>query len=94
MRLGHFELDFEEGVLRFAHNMDLEGSRVTPPMLLNALYFGLSVLDDYHPGLMRIVFSGISAKKACDEIKFRNREDVIENREAGVSKRPMDRLRH
>jgi len=95
VRLGHFELDLDEGVLRFAHSTDVEGSHITPPMLLNVLYFGLSVMDDYYPGLMRILFSGVSPKKAYEETRQGEREEVRDTLEAGVSKRrPMDRLRH
>ena len=94
LRLGHFELDLDEGVLRYAHGVDIEGSRITPPMLLNALYFGLSVMDDYYPGLMRILFSGASPKKACEETRQGKHEGSMDMPEAGVPGRPMDRLRH
>jgi len=94
LRLGHFELDLDEGVLRFAHNTDIEGSQITSPMLLNVLYFGLSVMDDYYPGLMRILFSGVSPKKACEETRQGVGAGIMETVEAGVSRRPMVRLRH
>jgi len=94
LRLGHFELDLDDGVLRFAHATGIEGSHITAPMLLNVLYFGLSALDDYYPGLMQIIFSGLSPKRACEETKQRDRGAVADRLETGGSNRPMDRLRH
>lgn len=93
LRLGHFELDMDDGILRFAHHLELEGSQLTPPMLLNVLYFGLTLIDDYYPGLMRIIFSGVSPAQALAEIRS-GQAVSYESAIPGFSKRPMDKIRH
>jgi hypothetical protein len=70
LRLGGFEFDLDDGEVRYTQNMDIEGATLTSAMVLNMLHFGLDVMDDYYPGLMRIVYADADPKEAYEALRY------------------------
>jgi hypothetical protein len=69
LRLGGFELDLNDGEVRYTQNMDIEGATLTNAMLLNMLHFALDVMDQYYPGLMRVIYADADPKEAFETLR-------------------------
>ena len=53
--LGNFELDADDGEVRFKCSADLEDGELTHAQFENLLLVGLTVMDRYFPGLQRVI---------------------------------------
>jgi hypothetical protein len=69
LRIGNFELDMNDGEIRYKVAIDVEGSSLSPQMLRNMIGLGVGTLDRYFPGLMAICFTGQSALEAVQQIE-------------------------
>ncbi len=69
MRIGNFELDFEDGEVRYKTSLDIEGGDLTSKMIDNLLRANLSTMNRYFSGLMKIIFSDIEVKEAIEGIE-------------------------
>lgn len=67
MNLGNFELDYEDGEVRFKTSVDVEGGELTETMLRNLLTAGLTLTERYYRGLMAVMFSNSEPKRAILE---------------------------
>ncbi len=54
MLLGNFELDLDDGELRFKTAIDLEDSEFTYPLWRQVVYPNLATMDDYFGGLRAV----------------------------------------
>lgn len=75
MILGNFEMDFRDGEFRYKTSIDVEGGELTETMFRNLLTSNVLMIDRYTPGLMRVLYSGISAEEAVQEIEETPSED-------------------
>lgn len=57
--LGNFELDLDDGEVRFKASVDLEGLKPERAALHNLLAVGLLAMDRYLVGLAAVVFDGL-----------------------------------
>jgi hypothetical protein len=57
MRIGNFEMDFEDGEVRFRTSIDFEGQGLSHPLVSNHVYPNVWMMDRYLPGLFAIVYS-------------------------------------
>jgi hypothetical protein len=57
MVIGNFEMDFEDGEIRYKTSVDIEGSQLTEPMIRQLVYANLVITDQYLPGVMRVIYS-------------------------------------
>ncbi len=64
MRIGNFEMDIEDGELRFRTSIDFENSDLTYPLVSNHVYPNVWMMDRYLPGLFSVVYS----EKSPEEI--------------------------
>ncbi|HEY9830618.1 MAG TPA: YbjN domain-containing protein [Stenomitos sp.] len=69
LRIGNFEMDFEDGDIRYKTSIDVEGERLTPPFVKHLVYNNLSVMDNYLPGIMKVIYGGMSPEDAIAEIE-------------------------
>lgn len=69
MIVGNFEIDQSDGEVRYKTSVDLEGVEVQTQLLRNLIYANVLTMDKYFPGLMRVVYGGISAEDAVHEIE-------------------------
>ena len=64
MRIGNFELDFDDGEIRYKTSLDVEGGELTNKMIDNLLRANLHTMDRYFTGLMELIYG----EKAASEI--------------------------
>lgn len=68
LRFGNFELDFEDGEVRFKISADVEGSTLSTAMIRNMIAMGVLTMDRYYPGLQAVCFADKPPKEAVQEI--------------------------
>ena len=69
MPVGNFEMDYSDGEVRYKTSIDLEDIEEFQLLLRNLLYANVLNMDKYFPGMMRVVFGGLSAVEAIAEIE-------------------------
>ncbi len=69
MIIGNFEFDYSDGEVRYKTALDVEGGEATFPMLRNLIYINVRTMDRYLPGLMKVIYTHISAEEAIREIE-------------------------
>lgn len=76
MVIGNFELDFEDGEVRYKTSIDLEGSEPGAAIIRQLVYANLVITDRYLPGIMRVIYSDETAIDVLDSIEL---EDLLDN---------------
>ncbi|MSR54941.1 MAG: YbjN domain-containing protein [Gemmataceae bacterium] len=56
MRIGNFELDFDDGEVRYKTSLDIEGGDLTSKMIDNLLRANLTTIDRYFAGMMELIY--------------------------------------
>jgi len=69
MRIGNFELDFEDGEIRYKTSIDIEGGELASKMIHNLLQANLSTMDRYFSGIMELIYSEKSPKELIQKIE-------------------------
>jgi hypothetical protein len=69
MRIGNFELDFDDGEIRYKTSIDIEGGELTSKMCDNLLRANLSTMNRYFPGMMELIYSERSPKDLIQKIE-------------------------
>jgi hypothetical protein len=69
MRIGNFELDFEDGEVRYKTSIDIEGGELTGKMIHNLLQANLCTMDRYFPGIMELIYGDKTAKELIHKIE-------------------------
>ena len=69
MEVGNFEMDFTDGTVRYRTSVDVEGGELTQVMIKNLVYVNIAVIDQYLPGLAKVVKDGVEPEKAIDEVE-------------------------
>lgn len=67
--LGNFELDFEDGEVRFKNSVSFMDDTLSENLIRSALYPALSVAPDYFQGLLKVAFGGEEPRAAIQEIE-------------------------
>ena len=103
LRLGNFEMDFEDGEVVFKTGAPLEGIEPSMEFVRALAFANYSTMDRYLPGLMSVAFGKTAPKAAVEEAekpksKRKTQEDDEENEdeEAGADRsrpRPGGRTR-
>ncbi len=68
MVLGNFELDFSDGEVRYKTSAYLEDIGPTREFFHTLVYTNLLVMDRYLPGLMSVIYAGMSAEQAIGHV--------------------------
>lgn len=69
LRIGNFEMDFDDGEIRYKSSVDFEGTELTPPLLRNTIYPAVQTMDRYMPGILAVIFGGKSPEEAIAAIE-------------------------
>jgi hypothetical protein len=64
MRVGNFEMDYEDGEVRFKTSIDVENNELTYALVSNHVYANVWTMDRYLPALFAVIFGTISALEA------------------------------
>ncbi|MDK2882876.1 MAG: hypothetical protein PWQ41_39 [Bacillota bacterium] len=67
--IGNFELDFNDGEVRYKTSIDVEGDELTPALVKNLVYANLSTMDRYLPGIMGVVYANLSPQQAIAQVE-------------------------
>jgi len=85
--LGNYELDFDDGEVRFKISIDVEGGELSETMLENMVSAAMSSVDRYYGGLMAIQYGDLSA---CEAIVRAEMELVSIADESGLDEAVSD----
>lgn len=67
LRVGNFEMDMEDGEVRYKASLDVEGGVLGETMVQNLVRASVASFDRYYPALMRVVWAGTSPAEAIAE---------------------------
>lgn len=71
MIIGNFELDYADGEVRYKTSLDVEGTYLSQPLIRQAVYANVLMMDRYLPGLLSLVYTEITPEEAIAEIEGR-----------------------
>lgn len=69
MIIGNFELDFNDGEVRYKTSLDVEGTYLSPPLIRQAVYANVLMMDRYLPGLLALVYNDITPAEAVAQVE-------------------------
>ncbi len=69
MVIGNFELDLNDGEIRYKVSVDVEGIELDNLFLKNISYTGVVTMDRYFTGIAKVLFSDIDPAVAVQEIE-------------------------
>ena len=69
MRIGNFEMDFTDGVVRFRTSIDFEGQELSYALVSNHVYPNVWMMDRYMSGLFAIVYTDRDPKELLESIE-------------------------
>ncbi len=72
MIIGNFELDFNDGEIRYKTSTNLEGNRdrLNFALIRSLVYTNGKIMDEYLPGMMSIISSDISPESVINQIEL------------------------
>lgn len=69
LNIGNFEMDFDDGEVRFRTSVDVEGTELDAVMVGSLVGANLAVMDDYYRGIAAMLDDGASAADTIAEIE-------------------------
>jgi hypothetical protein len=67
--IGNFEIDSDEGEVRYKTSIDTSGSRLDAPLIRQLVYANVITMDRYLPGILMVIDGKFSAEEAIDRIE-------------------------
>jgi hypothetical protein len=67
--IGNFELDFNDGEIRYKTSIDVEGDRLSHALIKRLVYTNVTMMDEYIPGIKAVIEKGISPEEAIGAIE-------------------------
>lgn len=68
LTIGNFEMDYEDGQLRFKSSLDFSGAELTEQMIRNAILPAMNAVDVYAAAIANVVLRGQTAAEALAQI--------------------------
>ncbi|MFB2835650.1 YbjN domain-containing protein [Floridanema evergladense] len=69
MIIGNFEMDFEDGEIRYKTSIDVEGDRLSFALIKRLVYANVTMMDEYLPGIMSVIYGEAEAGEAIAKIE-------------------------
>ena len=69
LRIGNFEMDFDDGEVRYKSSVDFEGISLSPLLMRNTIYPAVQTMDRYLPGILKVIYGGSSPESAISAIE-------------------------
>lgn len=66
---GNFEMDYDDGEVRYKTFIDIEGGELTHAMIKTLVYGNVFMMDKYFPGFMKVIYGDVSPSLAIAEIE-------------------------
>ena len=67
--MGNFEMDFEDGEIRFKTSIDVEHFSLSPEIVKQYVYTNVLMMDCYLPGILSVIADEVSPKEAIAHIE-------------------------
>ena len=67
--VGNFELDYNDGEVRYKTSIDVEGDRLSTALARRIVYDNISIMDRYLPGVLSIIYGGASPTEAIAQVE-------------------------
>lgn len=67
--IGNFELDFEDGDVRYKTSIDVEGSQLDSALIKRLVYTNVVMMDQYLPGILAVVYAKASPAEAIAQVE-------------------------
>ncbi len=69
--LGNFELDFNDGEVRFKTSLDIEGAELIPPLIQACVYANVIMMDQYMPAIVALLAEDLEPAAALALVEGR-----------------------
>ena len=69
MIMGNFELDYNDGEVRYKTSIDIEGGELTSQMIKSLIYVNVMMMDRYLPGIMSVIYAGTDPAEAVAKVE-------------------------
>ena len=69
MIVGNFELDYDDGEIRFKTSIDVEGDRLSPALVKRLVYANVHTTDQYLPAIRAVLEDGDSPAFAIARVE-------------------------
>jgi hypothetical protein len=69
--IGNFEIDLASGDIVFKTSMDVEGIEPQPILVRHLAYANVTTMDQYLPGLLDVLYRGVSPVDAIAKVERR-----------------------
>jgi hypothetical protein len=73
--IGNFEMDFNDGEVRYKTSIDVEGDRLTSALIKHMVYLNVLTMDRYLPGIMSVAFGNANPAQAIAAIEDDSDDD-------------------
>jgi hypothetical protein len=67
--IGNFEMNMDDGEIHYKTGLDVEGDELSEPLVRNAVYTNVMMMDHYLPGILRVIYGDVSPVEAIAEIE-------------------------
>lgn len=69
LMIGNFEIDFNDGEIRYKTSIDVENDQLTTNLVKNLVYVNVETMDNYLPGIVGILNNQLSPDEAIAKIE-------------------------
>lgn len=76
LKMGNFEVDFDDGEIRFKVHVLCKGITPTAAMIKKSIYCPATMFDHYGSGIVDIIFNDVSGKTAVEKCEKRSESEI------------------
>jgi hypothetical protein len=69
LTIGNFEMDFNDGEIRYKTSIDVEGDILTTELIKQLVYANVTMMDQYFPGILAVIEEKKSPMEAIAQIE-------------------------
>ncbi|BAZ08733.1 hypothetical protein NIES4071_05390 [Calothrix sp. NIES-4071] len=69
MITGNFEMDFDDGEIRYKTSIDIDGDELTQDIIKRLVYANVTMMDEYLPGIIIVIEKDVSPVDAIRSIE-------------------------
>jgi hypothetical protein len=69
MKIGNFELDYNDGEVRYKTSVDVDNVPFVPQLISNMVYANVWTMDRYLPGILSVVYGNTLPQEAIAKVE-------------------------
>jgi hypothetical protein len=74
MIIGNFEMDYNDGEIRYKTSIDVEGDGLTAELIKQLVYANVIIMDRYLPGIMTVIYGNATPVEEIEKIEGTRRK--------------------